>query len=304
MLLTAMAQDGSREEALGVVPPADWDVACSHCHSDLRGTRGNWCSGCRLARYCNRTCQREAWASHKVHCEEMGRLRKTVYWREFAAPPRRAVGDPFPGDTPGVLEFRFAAQGGGSWLDGRFGFTRRSATEDNVRLFRGAGMELWRRGDIEARLASGPAGEASLAGLSAAWTLIHGEVGRSGLHASMSGDHLVVVPRSLSIDLTRPQFKSLCLALAAMKLGLITGHRLDGSRGPVTWMLHNWNEDILSKAHMPRERLRDIVYFGAVPLLPETARLAEGFVRIQELARSFREEDREEREADASPARD
>lgn len=37
--------------------------------SSLTGGINNWCSGCGIVRYCNSTCQRKHWKSHKCICK-------------------------------------------------------------------------------------------------------------------------------------------------------------------------------------------------------------------------------------------
>ena len=50
---------------------------CWYCNSSEAKT--SVCSGCKIARYCTKRCQHEAWAEHKLVCEQ--------YCRMFSNPP-------------------------------------------------------------------------------------------------------------------------------------------------------------------------------------------------------------------------
>ena len=149
------------------------------------------------------------------------------------------------------------------------GFTRRSATKDDVRLFVGAGMRHWRRDELEECIANGAVRFQKI------WTLIFGRLPRAGLHVTILEDGSeVLAQRGLAVTLSQRRHRRICLALGRLGLGLITGHRLDGRQGAVSWILHSWQQLCLSSA-VREVWLREIVFFGATPLLPLSRRLAE-----------------------------
>ena len=60
----------------------DFDSRCQNCSKALEATR-QMCAGCKVARYCNRSCQKKRWAIHKDHCRFMQLAETHLYCKDI-----------------------------------------------------------------------------------------------------------------------------------------------------------------------------------------------------------------------------
>lgn len=241
---------------LTMLAPSNWDRVCGSCEADVSAVRGLYCAGCRCVRYCNRQCQVNHWGHHADECSALARLREEVYVNEL--PEVVPLAD-FPDDTSGILHMTFPGNPG-RW----HGFTRRTASRDDVFVFARGGLRHWRRDRVRESI------DADYDAYHRIWTLVFSRHGMTRAAVHTGGEHAgipVFLTRGLLVNFSERRHYCVCLSLGALGLGLITGHRRSARRGPVEWHLHDWRV-LLGEGGVPRAWRRGICYVGMAPLLP------------------------------------
>lgn len=245
--------------------PVNWDSHCGFCNAQVVRC-GKWCGGCRAVRYCDEDCQRAHWHEHNWVCNI------TRYLRELQRPEVPAAflvqTQPFPEDEHGLLTMLFP----GTEARDQFNFTRRTDDVTNQRVFVAASMRLLRREQWrEIRRVHDQA-------LHNIWRLVFERDGLVGCNPHVEHTEVgrVIWKRPLQVNLSKKRHLRVCLELASLGLGLVTGHRFHHGPAKTRWFLHDWRALVADQ--MPREYRRGLCMVGCACLLPKGVDLFHGFV--------------------------
>ena len=235
--------------------PHNWDVVCGTCGVDVQ--TGSYCGGCRAVRYCGRECHQADWSNHRLNCMRFRDLRRSLYRHELPVSLYSVVGQ-YSADTTGVLAFAFPGASSNVCV-----FTRRTFDSEGIRLFVAHGFRVWRRFQWVDFVREY---HVALQDLSDMIFVRRGML-RAATHADGDRDGVPVLRvRPLRIHLSVSRHRRICIALAALGMGLITGASRGGRSSAPLWYMHDFA--LVLSGNVPREWRHDLVFVGATPLLP------------------------------------
>ena len=237
--------------------PVDWDKVCAYCATPATQAT-SWCPACLGVRYCDRTCQKHDWKRHKLLCPDIRELKarqpKEVpsSWLEHQPP--------FPDEASGFLSLIFPC--GGEKAEDRFNFCRRTNDQGTQRFVVSASMRLLPRCEWMTLL------HEQVDFFNYLWNLVFVRFGvvAAGPHDAGTHEGLPVLHlRPLRVNLSRARHLRICLELAHLGLGLITGHR-NGGQDKV-FRAHSWPH--LRRDLLGRDFRKGICFMGFAKLLPK-----------------------------------